>query len=109
MCGYQPESQMLELWSSHRRRMVYSVQPARRPGEGENGHGAKRYLIAIPVVIGLIVLLSGCVVDPYRHGYYGHGHGHGHGGGYRRDYDSNGYNGYGGGGWRGHRHRRDYD
>lgn len=108
MCGYQPESQMLELWSSHRRRMVYTVQPANRPLAGKERSALKRYLVAIPVMAGLIALLSGCVVEPYRHGgYYGGGYGHSQGYGYgNRGYG--GYNQYGGG-WHGHRHHHDDD
>jgi len=117
MSGYQPESQMLELWSSHRRRTVETLRPAGSASDVTAGDGVKRSLRALPILAGLLALLTGCAVYPERGGYWGRGQGYGYGHGshgYYRGYNGYGSSGYGsyghGGGWRHrHRHRDDDD
>jgi hypothetical protein len=101
MCGSLPETQMLALWSSHRRRMIYSVQvDGTRPFD----HGTKTtaaYWLAAAVLVVLLLSLSGCVVAPDRHGYYGGYyarpgyHSHGHHGYANRPWSYDGYRGNG--------------
>jgi hypothetical protein len=86
--------------------MVYSVRPVDKPAASA-GWQSLRYWLAIPIALGLIALLSGCVIHPphHGHGYYG---GYGRGYGYSDRVYRRGYDGYGrGGGWGRHHHHDD--
>jgi hypothetical protein len=93
MYGSQPETQMLQLWSNHRRRTAYTVKPVTDRTHAIHLRGAVRRTIFWAVLLGgLMLLLTGCVAHYPAYGYssgysrgYGH-HNHGHSpyyGGYR--------------------------
>jgi hypothetical protein len=93
MYGSQPETQMLQLWSNHRRRTAYTVQSvAARAHSGTLR--LSRTIVIWSMLLGLLALsLAGCVTHypaygyghgynhyQYRHGYHGdYGRSHWHG------------------------------
>ena len=105
MYGSQPETQMLQLWSNHRRRAVYTVQSITDKKPSLRLIPVTRGLTIWTIALAILALfLAGCVAHYPANGY-GRGYGHHH---YHHGYS--GYHGrYEDHGWRGRDRRYDDD
>lgn len=105
MYGSQPETQMLQLWSNHRRRTVYTVQPVTTKSQRNNLSRFARSLVIWALLLGLLGLsLAGCVAHYPAYGYAR---------GYERPHYYHGYSrhygGYGNHHWHGRERRYNDD
>lgn len=106
MYGSQPETQMLQLWSNHRRPTAYAMTPVTERTTTTSFRGWLAGLIAWGIILGgTVILLTGCVAHYPAYGYdrgYGRAYGHHH-------HHSDRYGGYRAGDWhyRGRHHDDD--
>jgi hypothetical protein len=76
MYGSQPETQMLQLWSNHRRRTAYTVQSVAATTHNGPLIRLTRTIAIWGLLLGLLVIsLAGCVT---HYPAYGYGHGYNH-------------------------------